>query len=422
MRFLHLADVHLDTSFSGRSEPVRRRLREASRQAFGRAVDLAIREDVHAVLVAGDLFDGDRLSFQTERFLLDQARRLEEHGITVVYATGNHDPGSGAEGPRSLAWPTNVRVASDATPKRVTVHDRDGRPVGVVTAAGHATARVKDDLSRLLPSPPVRTQNTLPEVALLHTQVHSSLGAEAHHAYAPSELAFLRRAGFDYWALGHVHIQQRLCEDPPIVYAGILQGRTHTDQGARGATLVDLTDRSAPSIVFRPLAPVRWETVRVSGLAEVASLDALERRVEAVWRQAREDDPGAHDTEWMVRAVLEGPCPLWRELRTPEDRAVLSRELAPALGALDVTVVADRVHPVVPVEIHRGRVDVLGESLRLLDEVRTGAHRFDAVDAGALAGAPGEDPAAVDAYVRRLLDDVDGEVVARFLGIEGVDS
>ena len=57
MRFVHVADVHLDTSFSGRSETVRNRLREASREAFRRAVDLAVREDAHAFLVAGDLFD-----------------------------------------------------------------------------------------------------------------------------------------------------------------------------------------------------------------------------------------------------------------------------------------------------------------------------------------------------------------------------
>ena len=98
MRFVHLADVHLDTSFAGRSATVRRRLREASREAFRRTADLAIREDANALLIAGDLFDGDRLSFQTERFLLEQMRRLEQHGVAVVYATGNHDPGSPLSG------------------------------------------------------------------------------------------------------------------------------------------------------------------------------------------------------------------------------------------------------------------------------------------------------------------------------------
>jgi len=112
MRFLHIADVHLDTSFAGRSEEVRARLREASRQAFRNAVDLAIREDVHALLIAGDLFDGDRLSFQTERFLLEQVGRLNDQGISVVYATGNHDPG--LPQPIALASPISTGTLEQA--------------------------------------------------------------------------------------------------------------------------------------------------------------------------------------------------------------------------------------------------------------------------------------------------------------------
>src|SRR5665811_289325 len=94
----------------------------------------------------------------------------------------------------------------------------------------------------------------------LHTQVRATQGAEAHHIYAPSEITFLTRSGYDYWALGHVHIRQLVCEDPPVVYPGNLQGRTHTDTGPRGVYLVDLTDRETPALAFRALAPVRWET------------------------------------------------------------------------------------------------------------------------------------------------------------------
>lgn len=411
MRFLHVADAHLDTSFSGRSETARRRLRDASREAFRAAVDLAIREDVHAFLVAGDLFDSERLSFSTERFLLDQAHRLADQGITLVYATGNHDPGSPETGPRRLPWPPNVRVAADHTPQRIAIHDREGRTVGFVTAVGHATSREKDDLSRGLPRP----LGELPEVALLHTQVHTSLGAEAHHAYAPSELGFLTRAGYDYWALGHVHVRQMLSEDPPVVYAGSLQGRTHTDTGPRGALLVDLADRAAPVVSFRALAPVRWETLRVGELHAADSLDRLERRVEKAWREARTDDPGAAGSEWMVRVILHGPTPLWRDLRTEENRELLARELGEILGALEVVVWSDGVHPVVDVEEHRTRQDVLGETLRLLEEVRGDHVVLDELTAAELAGAPSDDPHALGRYVRRLLEDVDGEVVARLL-------
>lgn len=413
MRFVHVADVHLDTSFAGRSEPVRQRLREASREAFRRAVDLAIREDVHAFLIAGDLFDGERLSFKTERFLLEQAGRLADHGITVVYATGNHDPGSPDAGPRSLGWPSNVHVVGDATPRRVQISDRSGEPVGHVNAVGHASSQESDDLTRLLPRP----IGDLPAVGLVHTQVHASLGARDHHNYAPSELTYLLRAGYDYWALGHVHVMQMLADDPPVWYAGGLQGRTHADQGERGALLVDLSDRATAAVSFRPLAPVRWETIEVDRLDAAASLDELERHVQLAWTARRADDPGASGTEWMVRVVLVGPCALWGELRADEDRELLERELRELLGVLEVSVVTDRVHPLLALDEHRERIDVLGEALRLAEAVARGETRLEGVEPQDLAGLASDDPAAVDRYVRGLLEDVEAEIAARLLDI-----
>lgn len=411
MRFLHVADVHLDTSFSGRSEQVRARLRQASREAFRRAVDLAVREDVHALLIAGDLFDGDRLSFQTERFLLEQAQRLGDHHITLVYATGNHDPGSPESGPRALAWPASVRLASDRTPQRFQIQDQGQNPVGYVTAIGHDTERVGDDLSRLLPMP----VGELPEVALLHTQVHSSDGAEDHHSYAPSELTWLRHAGYDYWALGHVHVRQELSVDPPIWYSGSLQGKSHSDRGARGALLVDLSDRADAAVAFRSLAPVRWDTVVVDHLDDVTSLDGLERRVATTWAATRSADPAPTGTEWMVRVVLSGPSPLWSELRTIEDQEVLASELRADLGALEVVVVADAVHPVIPIAEHRLRTDVLGEALRLTEAVRTGDVSIEHLLQGTLAGPEAENAASSRAYVRKLLQGIDGELAMRLM-------
>jgi DNA repair exonuclease SbcCD nuclease subunit len=259
----------------------------------------------------------------------------------------------------------------------------------------------------------------LPEVALLHTQVHTSLGSEAHHAYAPSELTYLMRAGYDYWALGHVHVRQTLSEDPPVVYPGNLQGRTHADTGPKGCILADLSDRDAPALSFRAIAPVRWETIRVDGLEEADTLDRLERRVALAWKAAREEKPAATEMEWMIRVVLAGPCPLWRELRREEDREALSGELVELLGALDVSVVHDAVHPVLDLDEHRSRPDVLGETLRLMEEVRLGKATLEGLDPGTLAGVNSEERGAVDAYIRSLLQGVEGEVVARMLGEGG---
>ncbi|MEQ1858295.1 MAG: DNA repair exonuclease [Longimicrobiales bacterium] len=414
MRFVHVADVHLDTSFAGRSEAVRQRLRDASRDAFRRAVELAVHEEVHAFLVAGDLFDSDRLSLKTERFLLEQMGRLEEHGIAVVYATGNHDPGAAPSGPRRLGWPKNVHVVSDPTPRRIQIADASGEPVGYVTAAGHASAEERTDLSRAFPRP----TGDLPHVALLHSQVHHSAGAQQHHAYAPSELSFLLRSGYDYWALGHVHERQALAADPPIWYAGSSQGRTHAERGDRGALLVDLSDRDAPAVGFRPLAPVRWETLTSDRLESVRSLDELLRHLQLAWEGERRREGASGSVEWMVRVVLSGPCPLWSELRSEEDNQHVAAELREVLGALDVTVSAEGVHPVLAIREYAARVDVLGEALRLCDAIRSGRAKLD-VAAADLAGLDGDDTRSVEQYVRALLEGADGELAARLVETPG---
>jgi hypothetical protein len=178
---------------------------------------------------------------------------------------------------------------------------------------------------------------------------------------------------------------------------------------------VDLADRDAPAVSFRPLAPVRWETLEVDRLESVGSLDELERHVQLAWSAAREPDPAASGTEWMVRVVLSGPCPLWPELRTEEDRELLAGELGELLGALEVVVSADAVHPVLSLEEHRTRVDVLGEALRLAAAIRRGQRRLSGIDPGDLAGIASDDPATLARYVQDLLTGADGEIAARLL-------
>jgi DNA repair exonuclease SbcCD nuclease subunit len=259
----------------------------------------------------------------------------------------------------------------------------------------------------------------LPEIALLHTQVHTSLGARDHHAYAPSELTWLCHAGYDYWALGHVHIRQQLSADPPIWYPGSLQGKSHTDTGARGALLVDLSDREAPLVSFRPLAPVRWDTIEVDRLDDVRSLDDLEHACLDVWNRQRAGDPTTQGTEWMVRIVLQGPCPLWAELRTVEDQETLASELAPMMGALEVVLSTEGVHATLDLDEHRQRTDILGEALRLATEIREGRLTLENLDATSLARSVGDDPNIIAGYVRSLLGEAEGELAMRLLDTEG---
>jgi len=429
LRLLHIADVHLDTAFASRSREVRDRLRSASREAFARAVDVALDERVDALLIAGDLFDGAELSFETERFLLEQLARLDQGGVQVVYATGNHDPGDSARA-GGLAWPESTTVVATAQPQTVPVLGRDGSTAGWVTAAGHATARETADLSLAMRP---RTGTSLPQAALLHTQASSgkarptgdvaqadAAGGVAPHSgvhgpYAPSNVENLRRAGFHYWALGHVHRRQAVSDDPPIHYAGNLQGRNPAETEPKGGLLVELGDPAdPPSVEFREFAPVRWECLVVSGLEDARTLEHLVHATAEAWDRQRTADPGGPDTEWMAVVALVGPTALWRDLRRAGEAEVLEDELTARLGVLGVELRTAAVRPRVRPEEHEERRDVLGTVLRLAKEVSEGGDDLGLAP-GDFAGFDPERDPSLEAYARRLMEGGAEEIVSRMI-------
>lgn len=410
MRLLHIADVHLDAPFAGRSEAMRIRLRRAALKAFDRCAATARSEEVDALLIAGDFFDRAFLSFETERALLAQAELLADADIQVVYATGNHDPGETTRAGR-LAWPETVTVISTGAPVVVRITDRTGSTAGYVTAAGHATAHETDDLSRKLRPVP---GTDLPQAALLHTQVSSARAGGSHRPYAPSSLESLRTAGFHYWALGHVHLRQELSSDPPIHYSGSLQGRGPGESGAKGGLLVDLGDPARPTVEFREFAPVRWEKLAVSGLGEARTLDEVAAAVADAWEAARAADPGKHGTEWILVAELVGPSPIWQQLRDPYELDTVADEVGRRLGIVGAEVRAARVHPKARVEDHLQRRDVLGATLQLAGDVMAGSDALGLQEAD-LAGFEPERDGTLSAYLQRLLEGGGEEILVRML-------
>ena len=427
MRFLHAADVHLDSPCSSRSETVRQKLRDASRLAFQRLVDLALAEAVDAVLIAGDLFDDERLSFQTERFLLEQIHRLDAEFIPVVYATGNHDPGRAGLRSVELAWPGNVTVARDRTAVRIPIESVDresgARELrGVVTAVGHETAAETGDLSTVFPTP----EGPLPEIAVLHTQVVDSPGSAAHQRYAPSQLEGLEKSGHDYWALGHVHKRSALCEHPGIHYPGNLQGRTHGERGPKGCLLVDVHPGRPPDVEFKKLAPIQWEDVEIRDPSEATTLDALIETIAEGWESVAGGDT---ETDWIGRIRVSGATPLWRELSGDDDQDHLREELVYRLGLLDLTLEIGSVYPQVRADEHLMRTDVLGETLRLVNTIRGGGGGAGdgaggGRGGGGRAGLTGlspeqliglDEPERLHEYVAELLDTGEAEVLSRML-------
>jgi exonuclease SbcD len=104
--------------------------------------------------------------------------------------------------------------------------------------------------------------------------LHTSLtGRAGHDTYAPTDLPTLVSKGYDYWALGHVHAREVLCEHPRIVFPGNLQGRHAKETGAKGCELVTVEGGQIET-EFVALDVVRWSQVAVP-LDGVDRLEAL---------------------------------------------------------------------------------------------------------------------------------------------------
>ena len=407
LRIVHAADVHLDTPYRRHDEAVRARLLEAGREAFVRLIDLALDRRVDALLIAGDLFDNDSLTLATERVLVDELTRATSAGLTIVYATGNHDPGRANYRAMGIDWPKErFHLVASRQPRQIAV-EREGEVVGWVVAAGHQTPREDRDLAAAFPPAP----GPDPAVALLHAQVMSAAAAEQHDRYAPAALDNLD-SSYAYWALGHIHQRQEVRPDPPVRYSGNVQGRHFGEDGAKGALVVTLERGAAPEIEFEPLAPVRWETLAPDGLETARNLTDVHAAVGAAFNARRGGDPP--DQEWIVRADLRGPCPLASTLANADERTELAAQLREDLGVLDVEVRVRGLHQPVDIEAHRDQPHLLGQTLALLARAATDDAALDGITPDQLAGGGG-DAAERHDYLRELLHDLDAEAAARLL-------
>ncbi len=369
-RFLHAADLHLDSPFRGQVDvapDLGPQLSSATFRAFERLVDLAVTEKVDFVLLAGDLYDARDRSLRAQLALRDGLAKLDDAGIRSFLVHGNHDPLSGRSA--AVTLPPSVCVF-DATPATI---DAGG---GVtVTGASYARAETVENLARAFPRPDADAFS----IALLH----ANLGGDPAHAnYAPCTLGDLAASGHRYWALGHVHTQAVHRSGGTVAaYPGNPQGRSVRETGPRGALLVDVS--ASGEVATRPVHvdAVRWHKLAVS-IEGLATVDSLEERIaEEIRMIERQEGPSGH----VLRIELVGRGPLHGQLARGGDlfdleRVVRNAWLTRSTAARFVLVerLGDSTGREIDREAVASQATILGEALRLAAEAKgSGALRDD---------------------------------------------
>lgn len=411
-RFVHTADIHLDSplrSLAMRDPDLASLIGGSTRQALLGIVDLCLGEGVDALVIAGDLYDGDQTSMKTARFLADQMKRLHEAGIVVYKVRGNHDALSKIT--HELVLPPSLKLFGG---RGETVELRlDGLDVAI-----HGLSFSKPHAPESLLPKYGRPRPGAVNVGIMHT---SLAGAAGHDHYAPCSVADLHEWGFAYWALGHIHVRSEHREAGAVVMPGMPQGRDIGEAGLKTVSLVTVADDHSILIEERPTSIAQFERVPVD-LTGAETWPEIVGRIEREIIAVRDATSAPH---LVGRLVLRGQTDLsWRMRR---DRDLLQTDIEHRLGSsgrtwidkIEIGTAASRGVPTAsgtpdPVdelgtlirdEI-RSRHDVRESVAALVKEIRDDlppdARRFC-----------GDDEAGFDSFVDRLLGESGEEIVAR---------
>ncbi|KQT68900.1 MULTISPECIES: metallophosphoesterase family protein [unclassified Aureimonas] len=412
-RFVHTADLHLDSplrSLSLRNPDLAALVGNATRAAFTAIIDLCLDERVDALLIAGDLYDGDQTSMKTARFLAEEMGRLAEAGILVFKIRGNHDALSRIT--KQLVLPDTVTVFGDK-PGRRTI-PRPGVDIAIHGISFAKPQAPESLLSRFEPPVPGAVN-----IGLLHTSLG---GAPGHDVYAPCSPADLHATGFRYWGLGHIHQRSQHDGAATIVMPGIPQGRDINEAGPKSVSLVTVADDGAITVEERRTSIAEFGRIEVD-LSGAVTWESAIGAIEAELAAARAVAGSPH---LVARLRLVGETPLAFRLRRDADllqtEAALRGERiggvwiekiaieAQDAGGRDIRPSGD---PVLELgQLMRGEIarshgvreEVVRIAREMLDELPQEAR-----------GIGGDDEAAFAAFVDTLIEEGTDEILARLV-------
>ena len=275
IRFIHAADLHLDSAFGAmpaqQAAQRRRELREIPR----RLSDYVNEKGIGLVLLAGDLFDSAKAYRETAEALAESFGRMR---AKVLIAPGNHDAYGGLW--EQVEWPENVYIFKENRMTDLAIGDF------VFHGAAFTASRQTESLLKGFRA----EEDGKIHIGLLHGEVTS--GESEYNPIHPEDIA---ASGLHYLALGHVHKRGEPARYGKTLAAwpGCPEGRGFDETGEKGFYEGTISAEGEITVEFVPFAKRRHEIVTVD-ITGKEPLSAVETAV------------GADTKEHLYRLILTG--------------------------------------------------------------------------------------------------------------------
>ncbi len=266
MKFAHLADLHLGKKVNSYS------MIENQRAVLRQVVEKAVKKEVDAVILAGDIYDSPVPEADAMEVLNEFLSALKKEHIEVFMIAGNHDRGDLINYGASLLKEMDIHVCGtwNGTMECIDMLDKYG-PLHVWCLPYVTPASVNRFMKEGEPHAETFTEavryalrkahvdTTERNVLIAHQYFNGAVvtagGSEDYLSLGSEIVDVSVLAGFDYVALGHVHTAQAVGADT-IRYSGAPLIYSLAEIGAeRSFTLVNLDDKGSYRISTVELTP-----------------------------------------------------------------------------------------------------------------------------------------------------------------------
>ncbi|MFV0559999.1 MAG: exonuclease SbcCD subunit D [Enterococcus sp.] len=267
VKFIHAADLHIDRSFEGLpllNERVQKKFLTANHTMLERIVKISLLNKVDFVLFAGDTFHQNRPSLKMQQVFFKEMKKLEAENIPVYLIFGNHDYYQ--EERYWFEFPKNVHLYKNEQVETKYFTTKNDEKIAI-SGFSYQHPWIQEDMVRKFP---VREQVDY-HIGLYHGEV----GKAGTSNYAPFTISQMKEKGYDYWALGHIHVPTMLNKKPIICYSGAPQGHTQKEEKSTSIMLVNLESEDSNYEKIN-VADVIWSEQTISLEAAKKSADVFQ--------------------------------------------------------------------------------------------------------------------------------------------------
>ena len=294
MRFIHMADIHLDSPFSvlAAKEDLASIRRLEQREALKNGIEYIKKENIPYLFISGDLFEQEYIRENTIEFINNLFKQIPQTQIFI--SPGNHDPYTINSFYNTFNWNNNVKIFND---KIETIELENIDIYGYGFSDYYCSNSGLENIN-------IKNKEKI-NILVMHGSLDASKTLDMQ--YNPINSLLLKEKGFDYVALGHIHKANYKENKNNLIYPGSLISFGFDELGKHGMLDVKL-EKNNININFIELDNRQFEEKNL----DISEINSEEELIEKINQENYENNKfykiiliGIKNVEFNIPRILK---------------------------------------------------------------------------------------------------------------------